>query len=171
MPAKRNFLRTKTLKILLALPLLFIMNKTIAMEKSSFDKLQKNKLQKTLLQQLTIKSILIKNFGLSEELSRKIDTSKLPLTGFFEYFKTKDGKEIIYAIPFTIIAGANSYQEIQQEMQQEQVNHIGNNSGDKKHIFIKINKKNLEVIIGNKVTEVFDIETGLAKVSKHKTVN
>ena len=103
------FKKISALKILLFLPLIFLTNNSSA-----------NKNKSTDLQKF-VKTILIKEFCLNNQLSDKIDPAKLPCDGLFGYFVTRNTKkEIIYAISpktyFAIIAGADSYQEVQREL-------------------------------------------------------
>lgn len=124
------------LKILIFIPLILISINMSAIKETKSSSLQK-----------LVKNILISELGIGDKLSHEIDPAKLPCKGLFEYFKTKDtNKEFIYALnPFTIIAGSDSFQEIQKEL---------SNANHHKYLTIELIKNILIVKQGNTLKEI-----------------
>ena len=125
-----------TLKLLIFAPIILISINISAVKETKCSSLQK-----------LIKNILISEFYIRNELSNEINPAKLPCNGFFEYFRTKDtNKEIIYTLnPFTIIAGANSFQEVQKEL---------SSANQNKSLTIERIKNTLIVTQGNTIKKI-----------------
>jgi hypothetical protein len=155
-------------KILLYLPIILLASKVNAMKVEKCDKIDVKQTSRTSKFEEFIKKIIVMELGISNELSSKIDASKLLCDNTYHYFEKP--KEILYAIQGNFIFGANS----------EEINNLSKDLfSNAKHVAIQnigkfllvthiiytsfpFAKHNVKVLCtenGDKLKEFYDVES------------